>query len=225
MPDRISPAARPPAPPAPPCRDRPTALILAGGLGRRMEGAQPAAPAKPLVLLDGRPLIAHVIAALAPQAGEVWINANAHVEAYAAFGRPLVPDTLPGHPGPLAGVLAGLERLAATDPAACLLTVPADTPFLPPDLVTRLMERHRETGGVVCAGSGGQRHPVIALWPASARAALRESLSAGRLKVGLFLEALQAVTVSWDSEPNDPFFNVNTPEDLVAAQIRRTARL
>lgn len=221
MPDPISPAASP-APPAP---DRPTALILAGGLGRRMAPTARAAPPKPLVTLAGRPLIAHVIDAIAPQAGEIWINANADLETYAGFGRPLVPDTIPGHPGPLAGVLAGLERLAEAGSGGCLLTVPADTPFLPADLVARLMERHRDTGGLVCAGSGGQRHPVVALWPGTVRAALRQSLASGQLKVGLFLEALQAVTVVWDSEPDDPFFNVNTPEDLAVAEIRRTARL
>lgn len=202
----------------------PLALILAGGLGRRMNAPAHGAPAKPLVELGGRPLIAHVIERLRPQVSDVWINANADLDAYAAFGCPLVPDTIPGHPGPLAGVLAGLDRLAEVAPETSLLTVPADTPFLPPDLAARLSIRHRDTGKVVCAGSGGQRHPVIALWPQYARTALRQNLEAGQLKVGLLLEALGAVTESWDNEPEDPFFNVNTPEDLAIAEIRRAAR-
>lgn len=207
----------------------PHALILAGGLGRRMapSGADTGeAPhlAKPLVPLAGRPLIAHVIERLRPQVRDIWINANDSAAAYAAFGCPLLADTIPGRPGPLAGVLAGLERLALTAPDESLLTVPADTPFLPSDLARRLTERQVDTGGVVCAGSGGQRHPVIALWPTSARAALRQSLLAGRLKVGLLLDALGAVTVTWDEDPDDPFFNVNTPEELAIAEFRRTAR-
>ncbi|MFG1376592.1 molybdenum cofactor guanylyltransferase MobA [Xanthobacter autotrophicus] len=202
----------------------PHALILAGGLGRRMDAPAHGALQKPLVRLGGAPLIAHVIARLRPQVGQLWINANSSVDAYAGLGCELVPDTISGHPGPLAGVLAGLERLAAEDADASLLTVPADTPFLPSDLAVRLQQRQAETGGVVCAGSLGQRHPVIALWPASARTALRQSLEAGRLKVGLLMDALNAVTEGWDNEPEDPFFNVNTPEDLAIAEIRRTAR-
>lgn len=207
---------------------RPYALILAGGLGRRMQ--VPPAPGdspptvKPLVLLAGRPLVSHVIARIRPQVRELWINVNTAEDAFARFGCPLVPDTIGGFPGPLAGVLAGLDRLAATDPEADLLTVPADTPFLPEDLAARLSRRRKSTGSVVCAGSSGQRHPVVALWPTSARAALRQSLEAGRLKVGLLLERLNAVTESWDNEPEDPFFNVNTPEDLAIAQIRASAR-
>ncbi|MCG5233624.1 molybdenum cofactor guanylyltransferase MobA [Xanthobacter oligotrophicus] len=202
----------------------PHALILAGGLGRRMDAPAHGAPEKPLVRLGGTPLIAHVIARLRPQVGELWINANSDAQDYAGLGCELVPDTIAGHPGPLAGVLAGLERLAAEDAQASLLTVPADTPFLPADLAARLQKRQAQTGSVVCAGSLGQRHPVIALWPASARTALRHSLEAGRLKVGLLLDTLNAVTEGWDSEPDDPFFNVNTPEDLAIAEIRRTAR-
>ncbi|MET3352715.1 UNVERIFIED_ORG: molybdopterin-guanine dinucleotide biosynthesis protein A [Xanthobacter viscosus] len=200
------------------------AMILAGGLGRRMNAPAHGALEKPLVRLGGAPLIAHVIDRLRPQVDQLWINANSDAEAYAGLGCELVPDTLAGHPGPLAGVLAGLERLAAEDAGASLLTVPADIPFLPGDLAERLRRRQAETGGLVCAGSLGQRHPVIALWPASARTALRQSLEAGRLKVGLFLDTLNAVTEVWDSEPDDPFFNVNTPEDLAIAEIRRTAR-
>lgn len=201
----------------------PIALILAGGLGRRMGARTHGAPEKPLVLLEGEPLVAHVIARLRPQVGAIWLNVNGAEDDYAAFGCPLVPDTIAGRPGPLAGVLAGLDRLAAAAPDRSLLTVPADTPFLPPDLARRLAKRQAETGAVVCAGSGGQRHPVVALWPLSARAALRDSLEETRLKVGLLLDHLGAVTEPWEGGPNDPFFNVNTPEDLATARLRRPA--
>ncbi|MFG1344692.1 molybdenum cofactor guanylyltransferase MobA [Xanthobacter autotrophicus DSM 431] len=202
----------------------PFALILAGGLGRRMGAPTLGAPAKPLVALGGRPLIAHVIDRLRPQVSDIWINANDDRDAYAAFDCPIVPDTIPGCPGPLAGVLAGLERLAEVAPGASLLTVPADTPFLPANLARRLVSRQLDTGKVVCARSGGRRHPVVALWPQYARTALRQNLAEGHLKVGLLLEALDAVTESWDEEPEDPFFNVNTPEDLAIAEFRRAAR-
>lgn len=203
---------------------RPPALILAGGLGRRINAPALGAVEKPLVPLGGRPLIAHVIERLRPQAGPLLINANAPVGTYAGFGLPVLPDTIAGHPGPLAGVLAGLDHLAQATPASSLLTVAADTPFLPDDLVARLMERHLETGSVVCAAFRGQRHPVIAVWPQTARTALRHSLAAGRLKVGLLLDALNAVTVTWEGLPDDPFFNVNTPEDLAIAEKRLAAR-
>ncbi|MEP9353602.1 molybdenum cofactor guanylyltransferase MobA [Xanthobacter sp. KR7-65] len=202
----------------------PPVLILAGGLGRRMDSPAQGAPQKPLVHLGGQPLLSHVIDRMRPQAGQLLLNVNGPSDDYAAFGLPLIPDPVPGHPGPLAGVAAGLEYLARTAPAAFLVSVAADTPFLPMDLVRRLADRHSETGGVVCAGSGGQRHPVIAVWPATVLAALQESLKEGRLKVGLFLDALNAVTVVWDSNLNDPFFNVNTPEDLAIAEIRLSAR-
>lgn len=207
------------APPAP----LPPAVILAGGLGRRINAPALGAVEKPLIPLGGRPLIAHVIARLRPQAAQLLINANA-AGTYDGFGLPVLPDTVEGHPGPLAGVLAGLEYLAQTNPGESLVTVAADTPFLPGDLVARLMARHAQTGSVVCAASGGQRHPVIAVWPATARTALRDSLREGRLKVGLLLDTLGAVTESWDITPNDPFFNVNTPEDLAIAELRRSAR-
>lgn len=214
----------PDQPPAPLPASRAPALILAGGLGRRINAPAFGATEKPLVPLGGRPLIAHVIERLRPQAGPLFINANAPAGTYGKFGLLVLPDTIAGHPGPLAGVLAGLDHLAEAGSASSLVTVAADTPFLPDDLVDRLTERHRATGTVVCAETGGQRHPVIALWPVGARAALRQSLEAGQLKVGLLLDALNAVTVTWEGLPDDPFFNVNTPEDLAIAEKRLAAR-
>lgn len=204
---------------------RPFGLILAGGHGRRMagEGLAGARP-KPLAPLGGQPLIAHVIARVAPQVSGLAINANDPPELFAPFGLPVIPDTVAERPGPLAGVLAGLEWLAREEPGApCLLTVAADTPFLPPDLVCRLTHRYAETAGVVCAASGGQAHHVIALWPQGARFALAAALAAEQRKVGLLLAALGAVTESWDTANGDPFFNVNTPEDLATAEFRLPA--
>lgn len=216
----------------------PVGLILAGGLGRRMAGAEAAPGPKPLVPLAGRPLIAHVIARLRPQVGRLLINANDPPAAFADFGLPVIADTLPDRPGPLAGVLAGLDHLAraddraddaddaddrADDKEAGLLTVAADTPFLPCDLVERLVRRHLQTGAIVCAGSEGRRHHIIALWPPSVRESLMAALVSGERKVGLLLDRLGAVTESWDSRNGDPFFNVNTPEDLAVATFRSSA--
>ncbi|MGR7997528.1 molybdenum cofactor guanylyltransferase MobA [Xanthobacter sp. ZOL 2024] len=216
----------------------PYGLILAGGHGRRMATStaaplpkrlmpkplvpKPLVP-KPLVPLAGRPLIAHVLARVAPQVAGLAINTNDPAELYAGFGLPLVPDTLAGRPGPLAGVLAGLEWLARQSPETPLLTVPADTPFLPGDLVSRLIHRYTGSAGVVCAASAGQRHHVIALWPPGAREPLAEALAAGQRKVGLLLETLGAVTENWETADGDPFFNVNTPEDLTVAEFRLSA--
>lgn len=212
----------------------PFGLILAGGYGRRMgetrlemgmaEGAvPPARPLKPLVLLGDKPLIGHVIARLRPQVSQLLINANEPTAPFAAFGLPIIADNLPGRPGPLAGVLAGLDWLALNAPEAPLLTVPADTPFLPTDLVERLMMSQKQSGRISCAASNGQNHHVIALWPASVRGALRVALEAGNRKVGAILDTLQVVSESWDGAAGDPFFNVNTAEDLAVARLRLPA--
>ncbi|MFG1476501.1 molybdenum cofactor guanylyltransferase MobA [Xanthobacter agilis] len=204
---------------------RPFGLILAGGHGRRMSAAASPSGAlpKPLMPLSGRPLIAHVIARMAPQVAGLAINANDPSELFAAFGLPVIPDTVAERPGPLAGVLAGLEWLERESPGTPLVTVAADTPFLPDDLVSRLIHRYAETAEVVCAGSAGQMHHVIAVWPQAARAPLAVALAAGQRKVGLLLATLGAVTESWDTANGDPFFNVNTPEDLAAAESRSPA--
>lgn len=181
---------------------------------------------KALIGLSGHPLIAHVIARVSPQVASLAISANDAPPALAALAgpdRPILRDSLPGRPGPLAGVLAGLDHLAAARLPGPLLTVPTDTPFLPGDLARRLHARHAESGTVACAGSSGRRHPVIALWPLTAREVIRESLARGGRKVGLLLEALGAVTEFWDAAEDDPFFNVNTPEDLELAERRFSA--
>ena len=215
----------------------PFGLILAGGYGRRMgaslsgslgtsadEGAtSPSIPPKPLVLLGDKPLIGHVIERLRPQVAHLAINANEPAAPFAAFGLPIIADNLPDRPGPLAGVLAGLDWLALNAPGAPLLTAPADTPFLPPDLVQRLMMRHMQSGRICCAASCGQNHHVIALWPASTRQQLRTALEAGKRKVGAILDALQVVSVGWDGATGDPFFNINTAEDIAVAKLRLDA--
>ncbi|MGQ3672735.1 molybdenum cofactor guanylyltransferase MobA [Xanthobacter sp. TB0136] len=208
----------------------PFGLILAGGHGRRMQaglernGPAPHPRLKPLVMLETQPLIAHVVERVRPQVARLAINANDPPELFQPFGLPVIADSMPDRPGPLAGVLAGLEWIAREAPGTPLLTVPADTPFLPENLVSRLMLGYQRSGRVTCAASNGQNHHVIAIWPASAREPLHAALETGNRKVGAILQALQVVSECWDGEAGDPFFNINSAEDLAAARLHRLAK-
>lgn len=182
------------------------AVILAGGQARRMGGGD-----KPLLPLAGRPLLAHVIARLGPQVTALALNANGDPARFAAFGLPVLPDPVPGQPGPLAGVLAAMDWAAARGEAR-VLTVAGDTPFLPADLVARL-----STQPFAMAESLGRAHPVVALWPIALRAPLRAALAAGEHRVGRFAAGHGAVQVPFPAPP-DPFVNINTPDDLARAE-------
>lgn len=191
------------------------AVVLAGGLARRMGGGD-----KPLRLLGGRPLLAHVLDRVAPQVAGIILNANGDPARFAGFGLPVVADSLADHPGPLAGVLAGLDWAAAHRPEiGTLLSVPGDGPFLPPDLVVRL-EAARRTAGLplACAASGGWTHPPIGLWPVALRGELRAALLAGERKIDRWTARFGCATAEWGILPIDPFFNANAPEDLAIAE-------
>lgn len=195
--------------------DRPAAptiaLVLAGGRGRRMGGD------KALRLLDGRPLLAHVIDRVAPQVDGVVISANGDPARLAGFGRPVVADTLADHPGPLAGVLAGLLWVRAHRPEVQeLLVVPTDTPFLPPDLLVRL-RAGRGGAALACAASQGRVHPVVSLWRVGLAGALGDALAVGERRVLGWMGRQGMVAVDFPGLP-DPFANLNTPEDLAQAQ-------
>jgi molybdopterin-guanine dinucleotide biosynthesis protein A len=187
-------------------------VILAGGLARRMGGGD-----KPLLRLGGRTLLDHVAGRLGPQCSGLILNVNGHPARFGEVRLPVVPDPLPGHPGPLAGILAALDWAAAHRPGiAWVVSAPGDTPFLPPDLVPRLHEA-RESAGLplACAASGGQLHPAVGLWPVDLRHDLREAVAAGGLRSVRDWAARHGMAqASWSSEPLDPFFNINTPEDL-----------
>ncbi len=193
------------------------AVLLAGGRGSRMaadgEGAD-----KPLRLLAGRPLLDHAIARIAPQVAALAISANGDPARFAAWKLPVVADGVPGQPGPLAGILAGM-RWAAARGAEDVVSVAADTPFLPPDLVARLVAaRHAAGAAIACASSGGRLHPAIALWPAALADALERDLRAGTRKVEGWAARFGLASVAFDVAPVDPFFNVNRPEDVIAAE-------
>ena len=194
----------------------PLGVILAGGLARRMGGGD-----KPLRRLAGRTILERVVERLAPQCDGLILNANGEPARFAASGLPVVPDDLGDFPGPLAGILAALDWAAANRPdLAFLVSVAADTPFLPRDFVARLdRARAGNPAQVVCAASGGRTHPVDALWPVALREDLRHTLvDLGLRKMGLFAERRGAVHAEWRAHPIDPFLNVNTPEDLAEAE-------
>jgi molybdopterin-guanine dinucleotide biosynthesis protein A len=192
-------------------RDAVTGVVLAGGQGRRMGGVD-----KGLVDLCGRPLVAWVIERLAPQTGALIINANQNVERYAAFGHPVVRDALEGFAGPLAGLHAALSA-AATD---WVVTVPCDSPFLPPDLVARLGDAAaRGAATLAVARTFDQPHPVFALVRRGVRAHLEAFLAGGGRKIDAWYASLGVVEVAFDDEA-DAFRNINTAAELAAAQPR-----
>lgn len=195
---------------------RPSGVILAGGLARRMGGGD-----KPLIELGGRPILAHVIERLRPQCAALALNANGDPARFGAFGLAVVADPLEGFVGPLAGVLAGLDYFAHEPPGAgAVLSVPGDTPFLPRDLAAHLARAREQAGAeIAVASSGGRVHHAVALWPASLREPLRRALAdEGERRVSAFIARHSNVVVDWLAEPFDPFFNVNRPEDLARAE-------
>ncbi|WP_375689157.1 molybdenum cofactor guanylyltransferase MobA [Pseudooceanicola sp. LIPI14-2-Ac024] len=194
----------------------PLGLILAGGQGRRMGGVD-----KAFVPLAGRPLIAHVADRFLPQVATCAISAAGDPARFTGYGMPVLADGEPGGLGPLAGVLSGLDW-AAGQGAAALVTVSVDTPFLPPDLVPRLLlaAEGRDPPLAVAAepGAEGPRlHPACALWPVSLREGLRATLRGGERRLGRWAEA-QGAAVAVFADGGVAFLNVNRPEDLARAE-------
>lgn len=190
-------------------------LILAGGLARRMGGGD-----KALVPLAGSPILGHVIVRLQGQCDGLVLNANGDPARFESYGLPVIADTILDFAGPLAGILAGLDWLAAHRPTTpWLLSVAADTPFIPADLTARLHAARAAAGTpLACAASAGRAHHAIGLWPVSLREDLRQSLEAGDRKIGVWTGRHGVATAEWPAEPFDPFFNINTPEDLAEAE-------
>ncbi|AWI86234.1 molybdenum cofactor guanylyltransferase MobA (plasmid) [Alloyangia pacifica] len=206
---------------------QPLGVILAGGLATRMGGGD-----KGLLEIGGAPLLQRVIDRIEPQVGGLALNANGEAARFARYRLPVLPDTIAGFPGPLAGVLAGLDW-AAEQGADSIVTVAADTPFFPCDLVPRLLLAAEEaphllalactprSGDEALKSGGGKkinRHPTFGLWPVSLRDDLRAALEGGLRKVVLWTDQHGAGEALFPAEPFDPFFNVNTPEDLARAE-------
>lgn len=190
-------------------------VLLAGGLARRMGGGD-----KPLRTVGGRSILQRVIDTMSPQCAALVLNANGDPARFGAFGWPVVPDDVPGFAGPLAGILAALDHAAREWPRVShVVSVAADSPFLPSDLVARLEEGRKAAGAdLACAASNGQSHPVIGLWPVALRTALRQALVIEDIrKIDRFTARYTIATVEWKTDPVDPFFNANTPEDIALA--------
>lgn len=190
-------------------------VILAGGLSSRMGGGD-----KCLLDLGGRPVLEHVIERLRPQVGAMALNANGDGARFAGFGLPVIADSMGDFPGPLAGVLAAMDW-AGERGATHVITVAADTPFFPSDLVAHLTAPGADLALAATPDPkrGTARHPTFGLWPTALRDDLRAALEDGVRKVVAWADTHRAATVMFDEFPcEDPFFNVNTPQDLVKAR-------
>jgi molybdopterin-guanine dinucleotide biosynthesis protein A len=191
-------------------------LVLAGGLARRMGGGD-----KAMIRIGGTTILDRVLERLRPACTDIVLNANGDPVRFARFGLPVVADSVPDFAGPLAGILAGLDWAAEHAPAIpYVVSTPGDCPFLPRDLVEHLHQaRLRDKVPLACARSGDWRHPVVGLWPVSLRENLRSALTTdGLRKIEVWTARHGVAIADWPSEPVDPFFNVNTPEDAAAAE-------
>jgi molybdopterin-guanine dinucleotide biosynthesis protein A len=190
-------------------------VLLAGGLARRMGGGD-----KPLTRLGGSTILDRVIAVMAPQCEELILNVNGDPARFASAGLPVVSDSIPDFAGPLAGVLAALDWVAGHRPdVEWVVSVAADTPFLPLDLVARLHEaREQSEMPLAQAETNGRTHPVNALWNVALRDDLRRAMDGGMRKIDAWTARHGIVNVVWSADPVDPFFNANTPEDVMEAE-------
>ena len=190
-------------------------VLLAGGLARRMGGGD-----KPMRSIAGKTILERVIARLAPQCDGLILNANGDPARFAAFGLPVIADSVADFPGPLAGILAALDYMAEHRPnVKFVLSAAADCPFLPRDLVARLeAARAEQNAELAVAASDGQTHPVIGLWSVKLRGELRHALVDEDIrKIDRWTARYKLATVTWPTTPVDPFFNANTVDDIAEA--------
>jgi len=195
--------------------DLPVGLVLAGGLARRMGGGD-----KALIRIGNETILQRALARLKPQTSAIVLNANGDPARFASFGLPVVADSVPDFAGPLAGILAGLDWAAANRPGTeWIVSVPGDCPFLPRDLVAKLhAARIAANKPLACAHSGDWRHPVVGLWPVALREDLRHAITMEDLrKIEVWTARHGVALADWSTQPVDPFFNVNTPEDVARA--------
>jgi len=199
-------------------RSRPVivGVLLAGGLARRMGGGD-----KCLRPLAGRPLLAHIVERVSPQVDRLVLNANGDPERFGEFRLEVVADQIEGFAGPLAGILAAMDWARTHVPdARWLASFPSDAPFLPADLVTRLLSVCKaQAKPLACAASGGRTHPVVGLWPVALAEDLRHAMWEEEMrKIDLWTARHGVAEVEWPVGPVDPFFNANRPGDLAEAE-------
>jgi molybdenum cofactor guanylyltransferase len=195
-------------------------IILAGGQSRRMGGGD-----KSLLPLGGGCVLDQVMSRFGPQIDRLALSANGDPARFSRFGLPVLADTVAGFAGPLAGILTGLEWAAANSACKAIVTAAGDTPFLPLDLVERLAAAtDQRSGSIAVACSAGKRHPTFALWPTDCRNALRHFLVDEDIRrVSAFIDRHDFVEVDFPmlaagGHEIDPFFNINTPDDLADAE-------
>lgn len=191
-------------------------VVLAGGLARRMGGGD-----KSLQMLAGRPILDRILERFSPQVDSVILNANGDAARFARWNLPVAGDAIPDYAGPLAGVLAGLAWAKQNRPdVSDIVTVPGDGPFLPRDLVARMMAARDAAGAdLACAVSAGQAYPVVGLWPLRLHDDLRKAmLDEDIRKVDRWTARHKLVQVEFAALPVDPFFNANTPDDIAEAE-------
>lgn len=190
-------------------------VLLAGGLARRMGGGD-----KCLQPLGGETMLARAIARARPQVDSLILNANGDPARFEGCGVPVVADVVEGYAGPLAGILTAMEWAHAHAPDhETIASFPTDAPFFPDDLVETMLEARRQAGALLaCAASRGRTHPVFGIWPVGLRDDLRAALENGERKIDRWTEKFPIVTVEFAGVGIDPFFNVNTPDDLAEAE-------
>ncbi|MFD2208011.1 molybdenum cofactor guanylyltransferase MobA [Kiloniella antarctica] len=197
--------------------DEIAAVILAGGLARRMGGGD-----KAQKMLAGQSLLDRILDRIRPQVGPLVINANGDPKRFSQTGLPIAPDVIEGHPGPLAGVLTGLEWVAKNYPKCeWMVSIPCDAPFIPLNLVVRLKaEMDKDGHNLACAQSHGRSHPVVGLWSLSLMEDLRQAVVDEELRKvdrwtarhGISHVDFEDVVIG--DKKIDPFFNANKPLDL-----------
>ncbi|MBK3775815.1 molybdenum cofactor guanylyltransferase MobA [Azospirillum brasilense] len=191
-------------------------VLLAGGLSRRMGGGD-----KSLRTLGGRSILERIVATVRPQVGPLVLNANGDPARFAAFGLPVAADVVEGFAGPLAGVLTGMEWARANAPQCrWLASFATDAPFIPGDLVARLVAAvEREGADLACARSDGQEHPVFGLWRVDLADDLRRAMVEEDMrKVDAWTARYRLAVADFATDPVDPFFNTNRPDDLAEAE-------
>jgi molybdopterin-guanine dinucleotide biosynthesis protein A len=193
-------------------------VILAGGVARRMGGVD-----KALLEVGGQSLLARVINRLTPQVDAMVLNANGDPARFAGFGLPVIPDTVEGFAGPLAGVLAGM-RWAAARGYTHVASAAGDTPFFPADLVVRLKAALEESGWPIAIAAtrdperGLSEHPTFGLWPVDLADDLEQALAIGHMRKIIVWASRHGCARAVFDDANYPFFNINTPEDIVEAE-------
>jgi len=191
-------------------------VILAGGLARRMGGGD-----KCMRPLLGRPILDWVTERAVPQTSYMIINANGDASRFQDYALPVVADSVEGFQGPLAGILAAMEWGASQHPdVKWIVSFPADAPFVPAGLVQRYLDAAEDQGAdLVSARSAGRVHPVCGLWSTSLAGDLRHALTQENVrKIDRWTARHRLAEVAFETDPYDPFFNINESDDLKRAE-------